>query len=327
MSRNVYLKLKSVFHCCNNDEADLTDRCYKIRPLITKINEAFLQWGVFSTFLSIDEMIVKYYGHNRLKQFIQSKPIRFGYKLWAHCSSGGYCYKFSVYASKDNNSTLGLLQGSQVIINLLEDIQNPNDHAVFFDNFFTNCDILIHLKSIGFRATGTMRENRTDKCPLLNSKELSKKNHGRFDFRFDKNGEVLILKWNDNKCVTMGTNFDTIELLGKATRWSKSSQQKLSVPQLNIIKTYNKHMRGVDHHDWLVGKYTTRIRGKKWYWPTSLSCLDFRRSVAMFYLKLGYIGALRKRNVHGVVPDVQYDGNNHWIRRTDKQRRCQFPDC
>ncbi|KAF2881143.1 hypothetical protein ILUMI_25054 [Ignelater luminosus] len=46
-------------------------------------------------------------------------------------SKNGYCYKFSVYADKDNNSIPGLLQGSQVIINLLEDIQNPNDHAGF----------------------------------------------------------------------------------------------------------------------------------------------------------------------------------------------------
>lgn len=93
-------------------------RCYKIRPLINKVNEAFQQWGVFSTHLLIDEMIVKYYGQNRLKQFIQSKPIRFGYKLWSLCSSDGYCYKFSVYTGKDINATPGILQGSQVIINL-----------------------------------------------------------------------------------------------------------------------------------------------------------------------------------------------------------------
>jgi hypothetical protein len=50
-----------------NDELDPSDKCYKVCPLIEKVNKNFQQWGVFSTNLSIDEMIVKYYGHNRLK--------------------------------------------------------------------------------------------------------------------------------------------------------------------------------------------------------------------------------------------------------------------
>lgn len=58
------------------------DKCFKIRPLIEQINEKFSQYCVFSENLSIDEMMVKYFGHHGLKQFIRGKPIRFGYKLW-----------------------------------------------------------------------------------------------------------------------------------------------------------------------------------------------------------------------------------------------------
>ncbi|KAF2901899.1 hypothetical protein ILUMI_04285 [Ignelater luminosus] len=123
---------------------------------------------------------------------------------------------------------------NDVLVNVEIQLQGPNVCSGDNENFGNQDN---NSKTKSSKTTKTMRDNRTNKCPLLNSKE------------------VLILKWNDNKCVTMGTNFDTIESLCKAIRWSKSSQQKLSVPQPNIIETYNKHMGGVDHHDLLVGKY------------------------------------------------------------------------
>jgi hypothetical protein len=174
MSRNRYLKLKSVLHFANNDELDPSDKCYKVCPLTEKVNKNFQQWGVFSTNLSIDERIVKYYGHNRLKQFIRGKPIRFGYKFWALCASSGYCFNFSVYTGKsESNNTAGLNLGSKVVINLLECVEVPNDHVLYFDNFFTNRDLSIkfNLKHLGFRATATMTENRTDQ------QKSYKKNH------------------------------------------------------------------------------------------------------------------------------------------------------
>lgn len=156
---------------------------------------------------------------------------------------------------------------------------------------------------------------------MIETKQLSKRKRGEFDYRFDKNAEILIAKRHDNKCVTIASNYDTIEPLGRAS-----------------------------HHDWLVGKYSIRIRGKKWYWPlftrmidmsitnawilyrkvhgaSSLNCLDFRRAVAVTFLKLGNKGLKRKYQTHGVVPDVRYDGNQHWMRRREKQRRCQYPSC
>ena len=50
----------------------------------------------------MDEMIVKYYGRNSLKQFKQSKPIRFEYKLWALCEVSGYCKYIELYCGKSS---------------------------------------------------------------------------------------------------------------------------------------------------------------------------------------------------------------------------------
>jgi hypothetical protein len=43
-----------------------------------------------------------------------------------------------------------------------------------FDNFFTSLPLLSELENRGLKATGTVPENRTGKCPLSESKVLKK---------------------------------------------------------------------------------------------------------------------------------------------------------
>lgn len=350
MARNRYIKIKAMLHFANNDKLDKTDRLFKIRPLVNKINESFQQFGTFTSHISIDEMIVKYFGHHGLKQFIRGKPIRFGYKLWALCSSSGYCFKFIVYTGKETQQQVGMNLGSKVVTELLSCVPVPNEHVVFFDNFFTSRDLLAHLTSIGFRATGTVRENRTDRCPLKDSKDMNKEKRGSFDYQFDKNAKVLMVRWKDNKCVIVASNYDSVRPLANVSRWSRESKQRVEVPQPKLIQSYNKHMGGVDQHDWLIGKYGIQVRGKKWYWPlftrmvdmaltnawilyrtihgnAALNCLEFRRAIVVPYLKISAKPSKRQHTVTTPMVDVKYDGINHLIQYRSKQRRCQRRGC
>lgn len=78
ISRNRYYEIKKYFHLANNERIDRKDKMYKLRPLMDKLNERFLQWGIFHKKLSIDEAMVKYFGHHSSKQFIRGNPARFG---------------------------------------------------------------------------------------------------------------------------------------------------------------------------------------------------------------------------------------------------------
>ena len=49
-------------------------------------------------------------------------------------------------------------------------------------------------------ATGTMRNDRIMKCPLIDVKKMNKNERGSFDFRSD--GNIEIVRWNDNSAVT-----------------------------------------------------------------------------------------------------------------------------
>lgn len=157
-----------------------------------------MQFGVFAHNLSVDEQMIAYYGRHSLKMFIRGKPIRFGYKYWVVASATGYCFSFIPYAgaSANNHSDYGL--GENVVLQLLEIISDPAKHNVTFDHFFSSHKLFCSLSEKGYFANGTVRDNRTNHAPLEDVKSMKKKPRGSSDFRFDKNNNIIAVRWNDN---------------------------------------------------------------------------------------------------------------------------------
>jgi len=115
----------------------------QVDPLYMKINDNLTQFGMWHDNLSIDESMVPYYGKNSMKQFIRGKPIRFGFKLWALCSSDGYPYHVDIYRGKDSEAVGPL--GERVLsemVDVLERNSSLNKHHIYFDNFFTSYRLL-----------------------------------------------------------------------------------------------------------------------------------------------------------------------------------------
>ncbi|KAJ4449865.1 hypothetical protein ANN_01271 [Periplaneta americana] len=69
-------------------------------------------------------------------------------------------------------------------------------------------DLLLHLQDLGFRVTETVRENRMDGFTLQDTKLLQTAVRESYDYTFDTNSEILFVKWDDNRCVPVGSNCD-----------------------------------------------------------------------------------------------------------------------
>lgn len=360
MTKNRYIDIKRNLHFCNNASIPNIngnkDRLFKIRPILDELNKRFMQFGVFSYNLCIDEQMVRYYGHHYLKQFIRGKPIRFGFKQWAMCCGvTGYCYNAEIYEGQQTNNlekdTHGL--GMSVILNKIATIHKPEEHCFYFDNFFTSFDLMKNLKERNIPATGTVRCNRMNKCPIKTDKEMKKEFRGAFDYRYDEINEIFCLVWKDNSIVKMLSNHLEVLPLGRVQRWSRTEKKQVLIPQPNAIANYNKNMGGVDKLDWNIQKYRTKIRGKKWYFPIFTNAVDmalvnahtiyniankkmpllnFRREVARFYLSLHSLSDPKNsgRPSYSIssqrrVPDeVRKNSKGHYLERTleGKQRKC-----
>ena len=60
---------------------DNKDSFIKIRPLLDKLSTSFAEAAEPTEFLSIDEMIIPFKGRHRMKQYIMSKPKKWGFKV------------------------------------------------------------------------------------------------------------------------------------------------------------------------------------------------------------------------------------------------------
>ncbi|XP_055911228.1 piggyBac transposable element-derived protein 3-like [Eupeodes corollae] len=344
MSKNRFVDIKKCLHFCDNDTASRsTDKLFKVRPLADLLIKKFLQWGVFHENLSIDESMIKYFERHPSKQFIRGKPVRFGYKNWIIASYDGYCFAFDIYCGKSVQSSNEPLE-TRVVKGLLNKVNAiPQQHIVFFDNFFTSHALLRDLRDAGYRATGTARENRTKSCSLLSIKDMKKKKQAEFDYRFDTATKILFVRWLYNSVCTMGTNYDFVHPLGKVKRWSTTEGRKTDVDIPFVFQNYNKGMGCVDQADQSVAVYRTAIRGKKWWWVLFTSMLDlavanawrlhlltadekldqlqFRRSTARLYLRklASGIDGRRHRKPSSVVPKIV---QGHFVQKLSNQLRC-----
>lgn len=333
-------------HVSDNLHLDSADRFAKIRPLFTLLNERCLQFCPPEQYLSIDETMVPYFGRHTAKQFMRSKPVRFGYKLWTMATAGGYVIQFEPYAGAKNKSAekeeFGL--GGSVVLDLLSELPPSSPYHVAVDNFFTSVKLLEHLGNLGIGATGTVRQNRIEDCPLRKSlTKLEKAERGATDYMLDRTSNVVVVGWKDNKVVTLASNCVGVEPKGTTSRWSRSEGQRVNVSQPNIVRLYNSSMGGVDRADQNIATYRVMMRTKKWWWPLFAYCVDaMMQNAWILYRKtLGYqeqpldLLAFRREVVRvymmrhaqparmGRVPvEIRQDSRGHFFSDSQTQRCC-----
>ena len=109
------------------------------------------------------------------------------------------------------------------------------------------------------------------KCPLIDVKKMNKNERGSFDFRSD--GNIEIVRWNDNSVVTIGSNAYGVQPIGSAKRWIKG-KGKQNIQQPAVIAVYNREMGGVDLLDRTLSDLRPVISGKKWYWPLVVNAIN-----------------------------------------------------
>ena len=361
MRRNRFDEIMQNFHLADNNHIDVAnDKFAKVRPLFHMLNNKCMKYfkeGLMEQELSIDESMVPYFGHHSTKQFIKGKPIRFGYKMWSMNTTGGYLVSFDPYQGKNLADRQQFGVGGNVVLRLIAGLPEDGAFQFTFDNYFTSLRLVDELSHQGKGATGTIRENRTEKCPVKSKKIIKKEARGSFDFRRDATGHLILCEWNDNSVVSVVSNCHPVHPLHNAARWSRGEQERINIQQPNLIFKYNKTMGGTDRMDQNIAKYRSSIRSKKWWWPLfsysmeimvnnawllgrgtdqtvneHRDLLSFRRYIVQVYLRRYQqhprIGAAcLVPNDRRVLMELRYDNTGHLIVTTEGRPRCDLEGC
>ncbi|XP_046383469.1 piggyBac transposable element-derived protein 2-like [Ischnura elegans] len=270
MSRNRFKTLRGNLHFNNNDnmlsrDDPAYDKLFKIRPFLNALRKNFLKVEP-EEHNSVDEFMIPLKAHTALKQYMKSKPHKWGVKVFARAGVSGFVYDFEIYLGKQTNvKESGLGISGDIVIRLAENIPKHKNFKLYCDNWFSSPKLFSQLRKDGILAAGTIRRNRLGQCTLKSDKELKKQGRGSFDYRLEKSENTFVLKWLDNKPVYLISNFVGAHPVENVRRWSVAEKRYIDVPQPNIVRAYNKHMGGVDKQDMLLELYRTNLKGKRYY--------------------------------------------------------------
>ena len=268
MPRNRFVAILQNLHFCDNTTIDPADKCGKVCPLLGMVRDNLRKHAKLTKCLNIDQLMIPHYGKfgQTLKQRMPLKPIRYGYKVWCLNLQGGYLYDFEVYQGKGSKNEFSDKFGlcPSVVMGLLKSLR-PGQFCVYIDNYFNSIPLLKHLKQEGIGCTGTLRANMLQDCPLLSKAMFKKEKKGCYKGCIDEESGVIVAMWNDNGPVTVGFNFEAVEPLGRARRWSNEDKDYIGVPRPAMIGSYNKAMGGTDQMDQAISTYRPFVRNRKWY--------------------------------------------------------------
>ena len=280
MPLNRYKMLRQYLHVSDNSKSDEEEnkenKLFKIQPVLDHVRANCLKMEPEQA-QSIDEQIIpaktKYSG---IRQYNSKKPVKWDFKNFVRSGASGMMYDFFLYTgSFKKDGKKSTVTGPAAVLKLVETLPQNHNFKVFFDNWFCNLSLCIQLKAMGFLATGTIRSDRMEKCPVSSDKDLKKQGRGSYEYRTDMSSGLVVVKWLDNKCVHMCTTYINPSLSSDVRRCDRKSKKYINVKCPKVVQEYNKNMGGVDLSDMLISLYRTHVKTKRWY--LKVLCLDISK--------------------------------------------------
>ena len=277
LSSKRFRLIRAMVHFNDNDYAkSSSDRFYKIRPILSAMTKQFRKVRETPT-QSVDEVMVSYKGTRagNLRQYIQSKPDKWGFKLFCRGSIDGFIHDIIMYQGETTFSSHDVplseeeskfLVSSKTVITLAKTLKSPKSTTICADNYFTSMSLVTYLRDrYGIRYVGTARVNRVDKPPLMGPKEMEKKSVPRGTFEYCASDGVVAVRWKDNKPVTVISSDVGVMPLGTVDRYDREKKKKVPISCPRVINDYNDKMGGIDKSDMLTHLYKTPMRARRWY--------------------------------------------------------------
>ncbi|XP_067288817.1 piggyBac transposable element-derived protein 4-like [Pseudorasbora parva] len=183
---------------------------------------------------TVDECLVPFRGRCPFKQYMPSKPSKYGIKIWAACDSrSSYAWNMLIYTGKAADSKPEKNQGMRVVLDMTSGLQG---HNITCDNFFTSYALGEELLQRKMTMIGTVRSNKPELPPAL----LSLKNRARFSSMFAFTDTHTLVSY----CPRKKKN---VLLMSTFHRDAAISSKDHKKPE--IILDYNQTKGGVDNLD------------------------------------------------------------------------------
>lgn len=267
---NIHFNDNSTQLPCSNPEYD---KLHKLRPIIDMLNANIGNKSFYlpSSYVVVDESMIRFKGRSAIKQYMPMKPIKWGYKVWCIAdSTSGFVFMFQLYTGKSDLT--GDTLGEKVVLHLAVDVRPGS--LVTFDNFFTSVTLMEALHQRKLYACGTVRSTRKHLPEFI--KPITKKSKSKIpkppkptdlkrgEYQYQTKGPVAATKWMDSKPVCMLSTAHNPKECCCVQRRNKDGTKE-SVPCPKVVSVYNEKMGGVDRFDQFRERYEIGRRSVKWW--------------------------------------------------------------
>ena len=180
--------------------------------------------------------------------------------------------------------------------------------------FSTQLPLLEDLHERGIRATGSLHKSHLQDCNVTSVKDMEKTMRGTYSEMYTK--ELCVVQYNDNKVVTMASNFETAHSEEMVLRRVKGKKRK------NTCKaaSFNSKLQPVYGRCRFVWSLHPCIGGKKWYWMALVNYIRVLQLVAfIFYDNCHNRKTAQLDFLWNIVIEISSKMNNRTHNRTKKK--------
>ena len=237
-------------------ESALYDKLYKIRPVVSKLNELFPKYYNYSEHQVIDESSVKMKSRDQVKMFLKNKPCKFGWKVWSRCDSESpqkpYLLQFEPYLGRKLTKVSEHGLYFDVVNRLTRSLRGSNV-KLYTDNAYSSCKLAIFLMGHSIWFSGTARQNSLGLHPYVKAPP-KKAPRGSFKIFQDKDKRNLtICCWRDCKWVRFCSTEADPRITCAALRRINGRYERIHQPL--VAFKYASRYKNVDIFDMASTKY------------------------------------------------------------------------
>jgi hypothetical protein len=272
-SRDRYKQLVRFFRvAATYNDAAAGDPLPHVRSLVDTLNDSFAAHYTPSQFLALDESMVAFKGRSPIKQYIPSKPHKWGYKIYC-LSSDDYLLHFEIFGGPDKHaSRFGSTYDT--VLRMVQGYENKQ-HVLFMDNYFTAPVVLDALKEKGIRCCGSVRSNRKG-MPKIPQNEVESLGRGQWLQR--QREDMTVAVWKDRKVIWLLYNHCSPQETSSLERWG-STGNKISIDCPRAIYDYLYHARSVDvlnqlHYSYLTGRKSIKCWSRLAWWLLDMCIIN-----------------------------------------------------
>nr|CAH7732627.1 unnamed protein product [Callosobruchus chinensis] len=230
------------------------DKLAPIREVFELFVNNFQKFFSPGEYVTVDEQLVAFRGNCSFRQYIPSKPAKYGLKVFALCDARtAYTVNMEPYVGKQPEGPYCLGNSAQeIVLRLVQPIEGTNRN-ITGDNWFTSLPLASSLKAKKLTYVGTVRKNKREIPPEFLPRKDRQEKSSIFGFQEDATLVSYCSKKNKAVLVLSTMHFD--DAIDSTTHEERKPE---------MVTFYNMTKGGVDVLDQLCHNYDVSRSTRRW---------------------------------------------------------------